>query len=302
MNDRSKFIGGSDAAGILNRSSRDTMLSIWAEKTGQYIPPEGDNEAAELGKELEDYVARRFERKTGKKLKPLTENREFVHETYPFLVAHVDRLIDGEEAGLECKTASAWKASQWKDDQTPPEYEIQCYHYMMVTGLKKWYLACLIGNQSFVIREFLWDNKIIKALLDREVSFWKEFVETGIMPMTISYKDTDVLKGIFPEAMTGENIMLPDEVNQIVETLIANKEDQKNLENIIEQNENLLKAYLKEAESGQTSRYKVKWSNMKINKLDSAEFKRQCPDLFRLYSREKIQRRFSYKTIGEKDE
>ncbi len=65
--DRSTFIGGSDAAGVLGKSRWDTPLSVWAEKTGQYIKPEVESEASELGKELEDYVAKRFARKTGKR-------------------------------------------------------------------------------------------------------------------------------------------------------------------------------------------------------------------------------------------
>mgnify|MGYP002509164627 CR=1 FL=1 len=31
------------------------------------------------------------------------------------MIADVDRLVDGEDAGLECKTASAYNADKWKD-------------------------------------------------------------------------------------------------------------------------------------------------------------------------------------------
>ena len=31
------------------------------------------------------------------------------------MMANVDRLVVGENAGLECKTASAYSADKWKD-------------------------------------------------------------------------------------------------------------------------------------------------------------------------------------------
>lgn len=36
--DRTKSIGSSDAAGVLGLSRWDTVLSIWAEKTGRVVP------------------------------------------------------------------------------------------------------------------------------------------------------------------------------------------------------------------------------------------------------------------------
>ena len=34
---------------------------------------------------------------------------------HPFMIADVDRLVAGEDAGLECKTASAYNADKWTD-------------------------------------------------------------------------------------------------------------------------------------------------------------------------------------------
>lgn len=66
-----------------------------------------------LGKELEDYVARRFMEATGKKVR--RANFTYYDEKYPFMLADVDRMIVGENTGLECKTASPYLADQWKD-------------------------------------------------------------------------------------------------------------------------------------------------------------------------------------------
>ena len=75
-----------------------------------------------------------------------------IHEKYPFMIADVDRLVTGEDAGLECKTANAYNADKWKDGKVPLQYVVQCYHYMAVTGKKAWYIAtkrshqCINGN------------------------------------------------------------------------------------------------------------------------------------------------------------
>ena len=69
------------------------------------------------------------------------------------MYADVDRLIVGEDAGLECKTVSAYHADKWKDGAIPEHYLIQCFHYMIVTGKRAWYIAAVILGQGFVFKD-----------------------------------------------------------------------------------------------------------------------------------------------------
>lgn len=297
--DRSKFIGGSDAAGVLGLSRWDTPLSIWAEKTGQFIKPEVESEAAELGRELEDYVAKRFDRKTGKNITP--SGGTIFHGKYPYLGANIDRLIKEESAGLECKTASAWKAKEWEGEEIPQEYIIQCYHYMMVTGFKKWYLAVLIGNQDFKIKELHWDDKIISDLEKREVAFWNDYIVPNIMPSLATKRDTDTLDSLFPQADEGKVITLDDQANILVENLISYKEDAKNLDGQIEATENQLKLLIGKAEMGLTDRYKIGWANSKWSGLDGKALEKEYPAIHALFYKSRPIRRFGYKPLGEKN-
>jgi len=299
--DRSKYIGGSDAAGVLARSRWDTPLSVWCEKTGQFIKPEVESEAAELGKELEDYIAKRFARKTGKTVVRCDDL--ILHPDYDFLGAHVDRLIEGEDAGLECKTASAWKSKEWEGEEIPQEYILQCYHYMMVTGRKKWYLAVLIGNQDFKIKELLWDDKIINNMRDAEIAFWDDFVVPKVIPgiTAITRFDADTLQGLFPVATEGKEIELEDEANISVETITALKQDIKTCENMIELHENILKRLLGDAEIGQTSTYRIGWTNSKWSGLDGKALKESMPEIHARFYKSKPIRKFGYKPLkGEK--
>ena len=59
-------LGGSDAAAVLGVNPYASPYSLWAEKTGR-VPEKPDNEAMRLGRDLEDYVVRRWQEKTGKK-------------------------------------------------------------------------------------------------------------------------------------------------------------------------------------------------------------------------------------------
>ena len=100
------------------------------------------------------------------------------------MLANVDRLIVGENAGLECKTASAYSADKWKDGHIPESYEIQCHHYMAVTGADAWYIACVILGKEFIWHKIERDEEIIQMLIRLEsdfgmIMFWPKRCRAG---------------------------------------------------------------------------------------------------------------------------
>lgn len=118
-------------------------------KTGQVVK-DFDNEVMRQGRDLEDYVAGRFMEATGKKVR--RNNFMMASKEFPFLLADIDREVVGENAILECKTTSPYAKDKWADGAIPINYELQCHHYMMVTGAEKCYIACLIFSTDFIIR------------------------------------------------------------------------------------------------------------------------------------------------------
>ena len=101
---RNNGIGGTDASVIMGMSRFKTLHRLWAEKTGRFTPESlDDNEAVHFGALLEEVVADEFSLRTGKKVKRHGLLQSLEH---PWMLASVDRLVVGEEAGLECKTAS----------------------------------------------------------------------------------------------------------------------------------------------------------------------------------------------------
>ena len=76
------------------------------------------------------------------------------------MYADVDRLLVGEDAGLECKTVSAYNAGKWENGAIPMHYLMQCIHYMVVTGKRTWYIAAVILGQGFVYSRIDWDEEM----------------------------------------------------------------------------------------------------------------------------------------------
>lgn len=98
------------------------------------------------------------------------------------MIADVDRLVVGEDAGLECQTVSAYNADKWADGNIPLHYIMQCYHYMAVTGKRTWYIAAVILGREFTYRRLVWDDELINRLTSMEEDFWNNHVVPGIIP------------------------------------------------------------------------------------------------------------------------
>ena len=82
---RRKYIGGSDAASVIGMNPYKSAYSLWAEKTGK-IPEFEGNLATDVGTYMEDFIAKRFEQETGKKVR--RENRSFLNDKYPWAIAN----------------------------------------------------------------------------------------------------------------------------------------------------------------------------------------------------------------------
>ena len=124
-------IGGSDAGAVCGVNPYSSAIKVFRDKTSDNVE-ETNNEAIRIGHDLEQYVADRFSEVTG--LKVRRSNYMYRSIEHPFMIADVDRLVVKEDAGLECKTVSAYNADKWENGKTPLHYLMQCYHYMAVTG------------------------------------------------------------------------------------------------------------------------------------------------------------------------
>ena len=296
VKERRNYLGGSDAAGILGLSPWKSPLEVWAEKTSKVEHEDiGDRMSVKLGNALEDFVARQFMEETG--LKVHRVNQTLVHPKYDFIRANIDRRVVGENTILECKTAGEFMAKEWKGEEAPAQYLAQCLHYLAVTGADRCYLAVLIGNREFKHKVVERDEAMIDIIIKREVAFWESFVVPKVMPH-VTKRDDEVLQKLYAEAVE-DVIPLDDQARKIVESLQGLKADAKNLDNIIELQQNQLKAMLGDKLGGTTGDYRVWWKPQSQERFDTTKFKKEHPEMVKDYLKTISFRKFSIQTAKE---
>lgn len=264
---RKGSIGGSEAAAIAGLSPWSSPYSVWAEKTGR-LSEKPDSEAMRQGRDLEAYVAARFSEATGKSVR--RRNAIIRNPDIPFAHANVDRLIVGEDAGLECKTTSALSLKAFAGGEYPATYYVQCMHYMMVTGAAKWYLAVLVLGREFLWFEIPRDEAEIEALRQQEEAFWA-CVTTDTPPAVDGSEATSDAIGEIYQRDDGSAIDLGG-VAQAVRTYVALKQQVKDLKAAIGEQENIIKSYMGDAAKGRLGGIKVSWSSFEASRFDQQAF------------------------------
>ena len=201
------------------------------------------------------------------------------------MLANVDRLIVGEDAGLECKTASAYSADKWKDGHIPESYEIQCHHYMAVTGADAWYIACVILGREFVWRKIERDESVIQMLIEVEKDFWNNNVLAKKMPAPDGSEAADK---ILSEYFRNSD---PDKVVPLIG--FDEKLDQEK-----KQIEQEVKLFMEDAEKADSDKYSITWKSIVSSRVDSKKLKADHPDIYKEYAKESSSRRFTVKEIA----
>lgn len=289
---RKTGIGGSDAGALCGLNPYSSAMKVFRDKTGEAVE-ELDSEAVRIGHDLEEYVAKRFMEAAG--LKVRRSNYMYRSREYPFMIADVDRLVVGEEAGLECKTASAYNADKWEDGNIPLHYMMQCYHYMAVTGKRTWYIAAVILGRGFTYRKLAWDDALINDLIRVEEDFWKNHVLAGKIPPPDGSRACDeVIAQYFGTAKAQDAVELPgfDEKlgrrRDILMQIAALETEKKQIEQEV-------KLFMGEHERAVSGNYRISWGNVDSTRLDTKRIREERPEIYADYATVSHSRRFEVK-------
>lgn len=298
VDSRKNGIGGSDAAAIAGLNPYKSAYTVYADKLG-LLPEQPDNERMRQGRDLEEYVARRFREDMEEKGTPKkTKNCNYIlqHPQYPWMLANVDRLIVGENAGLECKTTSVLNLRRFNGEDFPEEYYVQCMHYMAVTGAARWYLGVLILNQGYQTYTIERDEQEIESLIRLEERFWNENVLKQQEPAPDGSDITgEAILSLYPSADESEiDLSLYDDDIEQYMALSAEIKDRERKQQEIKQR---IQAYMKDAGRGRACGYAVKWANVERNDFDKTTFRAENPEVYRQYLRPTVTRRFSITEI-----
>lgn len=271
---RKKAIGGSDAAAVVGLNDYASPYSLFAEKTGR-IPGFAGNLATEVGAYLEDFVAKKFEEETGKRVR--RENAIIYNDKYPWAHANVDRVVVGESALLEIKTTDSLNMKKFRGVEYPANYYCQAIHYLGVTEKERCYLAVLIGNKDFRWYTIERDEAEIEALMTAESEFWK-LVQDDVPPLADGHRATSDALGKVYNVASDKTLDLAAHKSDLANYIALGKRIAE-LETERAEAANRIKHFMGDFGYGVHDDVRVSWKSATRRTFDSKRFLKDHPDL-----------------------
>ncbi len=288
--DESALFAAACLGAVLGLNKYRSPYTVWAEKTGR-IGEEPENEAMRVGRDLEPYVASRFEEVSRKGVRRM--NYLLRREDCPHLHANIDRQILGESSGLECKTASALNLKRYEGGDFPESYYAQCVTYLAVTGWARWYLAALVLGKGFYCYQITTvpDDDVsewcessvyvspeeIEAVKRCAEDFWRDYIEADSPPpLDGTESTTDTIETIY-EGGGGEVELFGREslIEQYQYLMSRKKAIEKDADTIKQQ----LMNDLGDNETGFCGRYTVNWKGQSRATFDAKAFAKDHPEM-----------------------
>jgi putative phage-type endonuclease len=231
LEERRTGVGGSDAATILGINPFVSAYELYLDKLGKAPPEDEDFLKASRywGSILEEPVCKAYADETGYKVQKA--NQMIRSKEHPFMIAHIDRKVVGQDRriGFEAKTA-VWKEG-WGEtgsDEIPPYIMCQVQHYLAVTKYDVWDLGVLIGNRDFRTYRINPIQEIIDQLVEAETEFWDRVqAKVAPDPQWQSAATTRLLKNLYP-GTNGHVVQLPT-LAQKYQDVMDDAAEQKNI-------------------------------------------------------------------------
>lgn len=216
LENRRKFIGGSDSASMFNEGY-GCFRRLVMDKRGvkdDYGHSDRTQRLFERGNDLENTIAEKFLRHANEKLEAaklpeinIRRQQSKTHKNFPFMGVNIDRQIIGVSfealiaicpdlkdrisampgpGVLECKSANEWVFKRAMHEGLQPDYIIQMQHALAVTGYQ-WGIFAILCTSGPDEWELLWfgvyrDEKFIAEIIARAQDTWK-MVEDFTLPL-----------------------------------------------------------------------------------------------------------------------
>lgn len=293
-------LGGSDAACVMGLNPFRSRLELYADKKGM-IPDKEDNEAMRIGRDLEEYVAKRFTEATGKKVR----RNNFMYRSIenPFMIADIDREVDGENAGLECKTTRNFERNDYDTGNIPLIYYVQCVHYMAVRNYDRMYLAVLVLGKGFYWFKIDRNESEETALIAQERAFWN-LVQNGTPPEGDGTESAETacttICGLVAEEKEIDpvNLCEYDGDFRLLDVLTA---ESKELDLKINAIKERIKLKMGDNPSGWSANYSVTYKTQTRSTIDSAKLKANFPQAYAACTKQSTTRILKYKERKQND-
>lgn len=304
--DRSKFIGGSDAAAILGVSPWATPVELWMQKTGRAPKEEFDavrQRIFDRGHKLEPFIRDMVIdklRDQGVEVELVACNARYTDPEHSFMSCEVDfelRLtglveigddvieMHGEHVNADAKSVTGFARKKWGEENTedvPIEYAAQFMHGLSITGRRYCLVAAL---RSFDDVDIYWvrrDDETIAAMREKEVVFWNEHVLGDTPPDTFTFDDVKLL---FPND-NGLSIDATPEVALKVQELAKVKAQIKDLEDAEEVLKHQIADFINPFSILKFDGKEIaSWKGQSASRLDVTVLKEELPDIAAKYTK-----------------
>tara|TARA_R100000656_G_scaffold89330_1_gene65167 strand:+ start:1680 stop:2654 length:975 start_codon:yes stop_codon:yes gene_type:complete len=243
-----------------------------------------ENPYVKAGIWAEEQVGKRFAKEMGLKIRFV--NRTYVSKEWDLATGHIDAKIQGQNVGLEIKTASEFKKKEYSEHLAPNpvipiEYRCQINHYLYITGWDFFYLAVLIGGNDFRVFKIERDEKAIAEQVRKLRAFHENHVVLELSPPA---RTPEEALYIFPSADPEEKsidasplfLNLYAEAKQIAEEGKILKwrkaENEANMQNMMED-----ATYVNHPSSKERL---VQWKNGSRSSLNQKALRKDMPELW----------------------
>lgn len=273
-------LGGSDIGTAAGQNKYKSRRRLYAELTGAIaIPDISGKQAIKDGLLCEDLVAMKFCERTGKKVH--RENCVMTASDCPHLFASIDRKVENESAGLECKTANAFNHDAFTDGRLPDSYVKQVKSYLKVTGYTRWYVYVWVMGVAEYCYIFTTDHSELEnppewadavyfvssmeldECEDIAASFAQMLESNTPPPCDGSDDEVALIKELYPVSEENKVVASLDieeaEIAELEERKAAIKEHERAIACI----ENRIKEALGTATEGMVGSRKITWKNNK---------------------------------------
>lgn len=249
--ERRKGLGGSEVSALFDASPYLSKLALYTSKVSPAKADEDTKPWQEWGHRMEPALRKKYADVTGSIV--LEADEHLQDSEVPYMRANPDSLVaDPSEPtkavrGLELKTGWAFQAVEdWADGAVPMYYQVQCQHYMAVSGLREWDICSFIpalmrnGGDPFVIRRIDRSDRFIAELRKRCKAFWEDHVVPRVPPPADGHRSTrGALAILWPEdngdtlSLDDSLVALGDRVSEIAGMQRELKKERETLENKI---------------------------------------------------------------------
>lgn len=188
---RRNGIGGSDVAALFGLAGKyNSPRRVYEEKHGRSF--DEDTEYAEVGREIEGFIAYLFSRRSGVPIGMPPGTLQNLER--PWMQVNVDRYALDDTgavvAPVECKNRSEYQYKDWDSDTPPDAPAIQCYWAMAVGGWDHGYVAGLVGGNKLRWFRLERDEEIIGELVEHCEQWYQRHILEGFPPPVDGLEDT----------------------------------------------------------------------------------------------------------------